>query len=170
LEYLWIEAKILYNKENQKGACLMDYKQILEMAIENEIEAYEFYSSVAAKDLEPSLKKLFAELAQEEANHKKILEAFFKNPEKPLQFKQTDDYKVAETVDRPALSTSMKRADALALAMKREQEAMELYNVFAQASDTEEQKATFLELAKMEQGHKTHLENLYTNTAFPEVW
>ncbi len=148
----------------------MDYKLILEMAIENEVEAYDFYSAVAAKDLEPSLKRLFTELAAEEANHKKILEAFFKNPEKPLQFKQSDDYKVAETVEKPALSVTMKPADALALAMKREQEAMDLYNVFAKASDTEEQKAIFLELAKMEQGHKTHLETLYTNAAFPEVW
>ena len=148
----------------------MDHKQILEMAIEREVEAYEFYSAVAAKDLDPFLKKLFTELAEEEADHKKILEAFIKNPEKPLHFKQTKDYKVAETVDEPALSIAMKPADALALAMKREEEAMDLYNEFAEASETEEQKAIFIELAKMEQGHKTRLEDLYTNAAFPEVW
>jgi rubrerythrin len=148
----------------------MDHKQILEMAIEREVEAYEFYSAVAAKDLDPFLKKLFTELAEEEADHKKILEAFIKNPEKPLHFKQTKDYKVAETVDKPALSIAMKPADALALAMKREEEAMDLYNEFAEASETEEQKAIFIELAKMEQGHKTRLEDLYTNAAFPEVW
>lgn len=148
----------------------MDYKEILEMAIDSEVEAYEFYTAAAAKDLDPSLKKIFTELAEEEADHKRILEAFFKNPEKPLKFKETPDYKVAETVDKPALSVSMKPADALALAMKREEEAMDLYNVFARASDTEEQKAIFLELAKMEQGHKTRLEAMYTNAAFPEVW
>lgn len=148
----------------------MDYKQILEMAIENEVEAYEFYSAVAAKDLEPSVKRIFAELAEEEAKHRELLAGYFNNPEKPLKFKQANDYKVAENVDKPRLSVAIKPVDAFALAMKREEEAMDLYYYFADASETEEQKAIFLELAKMEQGHKTRLEDLYTNAAFPEVW
>lgn len=148
----------------------MDYKQILEMAIDNEVEAYEFYSAVGTKVTEPFVKQLFTELAAEEADHKRILEAFLKKPEKPLHFKQSQDYKVAENIDKPALNMTMKPVDALALAVKREEEAMDLYNLFAKASETEEQKAVFLELAKMEQGHKTRLEDLYTNAAFPEVW
>jgi rubrerythrin len=64
----------------------------------------------------------------------------------------------------------MKPADAIALAMKREEEAMDMYKEFAAISIDEGQKETFLSLATMEQGHKTKLEDLYVGTAFPEVW
>lgn len=148
----------------------MDYQEILKMAIANEVEAYEFYSAVAEKNLEPQLKNLFAELAAEEFDHRKILEAFFNNPEKPLKFKKVDDYKVSETVAGSALSIEMKPVDAITLAMKKEEEAMNAYNEFARNSVNADQEAIFLELAKMEQGHKVRLESIYTNMAFPEVW
>ena len=60
--------------------------------------------------------------------------------------------------------------DAIALAMKKEQEAMEMYQQFADASEGAKQKETFLELAKMEKGHKVRLEGIYTDIAFIEVW
>ena len=41
---------------------------------------------------------------------------------------------------------------------------------FSILSETAEQAKAFQELATMEQGHKTRLEELYTNMAFPEVW
>ena len=44
------------------------------------------------------------------------------------------------------------------------------YQKFADASSNQEQKNTFLQLAKMEKTHKVKLENLYTNSAFNEVW
>jgi rubrerythrin len=54
--------------------------------------------------------------------------------------------------------------------MKKEEEAMKAYNEMARVSSNPDQSQEFLELAAMEQGHKTKLENLYTNMAFPEVW
>jgi rubrerythrin len=54
--------------------------------------------------------------------------------------------------------------------MKREEEAMNRYKNLAENSETAEQAKIFQELAYMEQGHKTRLEELYTNMAFPEIW
>ncbi len=64
----------------------------------------------------------------------------------------------------------MKPADAIALAIKKEEEAMNVYSLFSQSSSEPEQARIFEELATMEQGHKVKLEELYTNMAFPEVW
>lgn len=141
------------------------------MAVGNEVEAYEFYRDAAAKMKDPAMKKTFMELADEESGHKVLLEGFLSNEMKDMKFSDEKDYKVAETVEAPqTLSTDMAFKDAIALAMKKEQEAMEMYQQFADASEGAKQKETFLELAKMEKGHKVRLEGIYTDIAFIEVW
>ena len=150
---------------------MKNYKEILKMAVGNEVEAYEFYRDAAAKMKDPAMKKTFMELADEESGHKVLLEGYLSNEMKDMKFSDEKDYKVAETVEAPqALSTDMAFKDAIALAMKKEQEAMEMYQQFADASEGAKQKETFLELAKMEKGHKVRLEDIYTNIAFIEVW
>ena len=150
---------------------MKNYKEILKMAVGNEVEAYEFYRDAAAKMKDPAMKKTFMELADEESGHKVLLEGYLSNEMKDMKFSEEKDYKVAETVEAPqALSTDMAFKDAIALAMKKEQEAMEMYQQFADASEGAKQKETFLELAKMEKGHKVRLEDIYTNIAFIEVW
>lgn len=150
---------------------MKNYKEILKMAVGNEVEAYEFYRDAAAKMKDPAMKKTFMELADEESGHKVLLEGYLNNEMKDMKFSDEKDYKVAETVEAPqTLSTDMAFKDAIALAMKKEQEAMEMYQQFADASEGAKQKETFLELAKMERGHKVRLEDIYTNIAFIEVW
>lgn len=148
----------------------MDYQEILADAIENEVEAAEFYQGVCDKTGDAQLKAIFKDLAEEERKHKLLLEAFSKNEAKPMKFKDQPNFKVAEAVETPRLSMTMKPVDAVALAMKKEQEAMEMYKMFAEASDDPQQKETFENLSRMEQGHKANLENMYNNMAFPEVW
>jgi len=147
-----------------------DYKRILKMAIDNEIEAYEFYASAARKSADSNLKAIFLELSEEEMKHKVLLEAFLKNESAQMNFHTSADYKISESVELPKLTPQMSFADGVALAMKKEEEAMNMYQQFADASVDANQKNTFLQLAKMEQGHKKKLEDLYTNTAYVEAW
>lgn len=149
---------------------MTDYKAILKMAVRNEVEAYEFYKDAACKIKDPVLKDTFEELAGEEQKHKLLLEGYLAHDGQKMQFKQESDYKVAESIDAQPLTTDIAFKDAIAIAMKKEQEAMDMYHGFAENSETAEQKQTFSELAKMEQGHKTRLEEIYVNAAFVEVW
>jgi len=64
----------------------------------------------------------------------------------------------------------LKPLEGLQVAIKREEEAMQMYEQFAAASTDADQKKTFEELAKMERGHKARLEDIYTNSAFSEAW
>lgn len=146
------------------------YKEILTMAVLNEVEAYEFYLGVANSTQDKAIKSIFQEMADQELGHRDLIQSYLDGSGKTFSFKAAPDYKVSETVEKPKLSLSMKPVDAIALAMKNEEDAMYLYQQFADASETAEQKKLFLELAKMETGHKAHLENLYTNMAFPESW
>jgi rubrerythrin len=146
-----------------------EYKKIISDAVLNEIEAYEFYSSVSEKVKNNSLKAIFKELAEEEKRHKNSLKGFLSDL-RPMRFDGKKDYKVSETVEMPRLSLDMKPSDAIALAMKSEEEAMNMYTELANCSGDQKQKEVFQALAKMEQGHKARLEDMFTNMAFPEVW
>ncbi len=146
-----------------------DYKKVISMAVGNEIEAYNFYKAAGEKLENANLKSIFSGLAAEEKNHQDYLQGLLAQA-KPMKFDENADYKIAETVDKPALSISMKPADAMALAMKNEEEAMAMYAELAKASSDKEQKEMFESLSRMEQGHKVKLEGIYSDMAYVEVW
>ncbi len=149
---------------------MKSYKDILAMAVENEVEAHEFYKAAAEKIQDKNLKKTFEDLAEEETKHKVLLQGYLENDMKTMKFKENKDFQLSETVEEKTLTTDMSFKDAIALAMKKEEEAMNMYRQFAEASEDDKQRETFEELVKMEQQHKTRLEDIYSNAAFAEVW
>ena len=147
------------------------YREILDGAIQGEIEAFHFYQDVANKVADQYLKDMFHEFAAEEQKHQRILEGFREKSNMAIHFASVTDYHVSETVDTlETLSMEMKPADAIALAMKKEEAAMQHYNRLAEACSDESQKAVFLELAAMERGHKARMESAFVDIGYPEVW
>ena len=145
--------------------------KLIDFAIEQEHEAYNFYKSAAEKVANPGVKKTFQDLAEEEHGHANLLEMYKKNKTISEIFKrQTVDYKITETQDMPALSILMKPAEAIAIAMKRELQAADLYRVLAANAANETEKEALLDLANMEMGHKHRLENIFVEIGYPEVF
>jgi rubrerythrin len=157
-------------KRRRKIMDLSDYKKIITFAIQAEIDARDFYRAASEKVAESHLKKLFSDLAQEEEKHEKILQGLFSHNKLGSFFKETRDYRVSETVKKPVVSNSMKPADAIALAMKNEEEAMTLYIWLAEGCDDLDQKRVFEDLAAMERDHKFKMEETFVGIAFPEAW
>jgi rubrerythrin len=147
-----------------------DYKKIISRAIDGEIEAYTFYRAVSDKVKDKNLKDLFSELAGDEEKHKLTLEWFLKQAPEKLHFSTSQDYKVVDALPTPPLTADLKPLDGLVIAIKRELEAMQMYTQLANTSTDKGQMTIFTELASMERGHKSRLEDIYTNMAFPEVW
>jgi len=147
-----------------------EYKGIISEAINNEVEAYTFYQTVSEKVTDANLKKLFGELAGEEKGHREYLQKLLSRDITSLGFSSTKDYKVGDTLPTPPLTPDMKPIDGLVVAIKKELAAMQMYSQLANASDDAEVKKLFTELAAMERGHKTRLEDIYVNMAFPEAW
>lgn len=147
-----------------------EFEVIIDSAIAAEIEAYEFYRDVAATLSDRSLKMIFQEFADEEKMHRVALENIKEKEILNFSFASGADYKISEVVELPKLSVTMKPAEAIALAMKKEEEAMKIYMSLAAATNDPEKEKIFASLGKMEEGHKTKMEGLYTQTAFPEVW
>lgn len=147
-----------------------DFKEIIDFAVENEVEAYEFYRDAAVKLNDEHLKEVFGDLAKEELEHKRFLEEFASSGIETIKLDDVSDYKIAETLDTPKLSVEMNFIDAISLAIKKEQEAMDMYRNLADACLDKEQKDLFVGLEKMEKMHKARLEDIYIDTAYAEVW
>lgn len=146
------------------------YDDILKRAILGEIEAAEFYADVAAQSENEYIRDLFRSFSREEQRHRQILEGFRQDPTAAVAFEKVPDFHVSETVEVPPLSMDMKPAEAIALAMKKEEAAMRQYNALADACTDPERKKMFLELAAMERGHKAKMETAFVDIGFPEIW
>ena len=147
-----------------------DLKKIIDLAVNNEVEAYEFYRDAAMKIEDNHLKEVFEDLAKEELEHKRFLEEFSKSGLDTIKLDEVVDYKVAETLDKPVLSIDMSFTDAISLAIKQEEEAMDMYKNLAEACLDDEEKNLFIGLENMERMHKARLEDIYIDTAYAEVW
>ena len=148
----------------------LQFEKLISVAIRAEVEAHEFYRDVAKRTENLSVKKIFAELAEEEMNHRELLERYRMDTSLAIRFKAPPDYKVAETVDEPKLTMDMTPADAIALAMKKEQQAMEFYRSLANICDDSKVKDAYNNLANMELGHKHLLEKAFVDIGYPESW
>jgi len=147
-----------------------EFKKIISMAINREVEAYSFYKGVSDKVKDPALKKLFGELAGDETKHREFLQNLLAKDIKAVHIDAKKDFKVGDSLKTPALTPDMKPLEGLVIAIKKELEAMSMYTQLANASADAPTKKLFTDLASMERGHKARLEDIYTNMAFPEVW
>lgn len=149
----------------------IEFKKLFSQAIMREVEAHEFYRGVAERVDNESVREIFDQLAAEEMGHKDFLEKFEFDSAVEMKFiKPAKDFKVAEATALPELSIDMKPADAIALAMKKEQEAVEFYRCMADGAADDSTRTMFENLANMELGHKVKLESAFVEIGYPEVF
>ncbi len=139
--------------------------EILDFAIEKEIEAVEFYSNLAQEEAFSGADKMFEEFAEEEKKHQNLLEDFKdKGITKSMEeygLKWITDIKRSDYVVDLEYQPDMGYKEILMLAMKREEKALKLYNEFLDQADTEDSKKLFKILCQEEAKHKLALETMY---------
>ena len=80
-------------------------EKLFSLAIKRELEAHEFYNQVATRTKNDDVKKVFAQLAAEEMQHRETLEKLQMDPTMVMKFvAPVKDYKVAEATEEPVLS------------------------------------------------------------------
>ena len=139
--------------------------EILDFAIEKEIEAADFYRTVAGEERYADTSKMFKEFAAEEDKHKKLLENFKeKGIDKSLeeyQLRWVRDLKRSDFVVEQEYHPGLPYQDVLMLAIKREEKALRLYNDFLEQVENPDSKKLFQVLCQEEAKHKRSLENMY---------
>ena len=138
------------------------FEQVLDYAIDREINSRLYYLALAQKASSLELRELLTELADEELRHQKKLARV-----KQRQFKMlTGDMPpmnlgIAESLPESPPHPEMSPLEALRVAMVKEKFAYRLYHELALVAANEELVELFLALAHEEANHKVRLELLY---------
>ena len=146
----------------------MDFKnltEIIDFAIQKEVEAEQFYLSVSEQESFAGKKQMFLEYAAEEKKHQVLLEDLKAGKAgKSLddyKFKWITDIKRSNYVHEIEYEPGMAYQEILLLACKREENALALYNDLQVNAETEEAKKVFKVLCQEEAKHKLVLETMY---------
>jgi len=146
-------------------------KNLIDVAIDREIEAYDFYQDLAGRVEDPAIKDTLAFLAGEERKHREFLTGYRdgRYESDSLRLADVVDYKIAEYLEEPDISAEMDSADIYLVAAHRELQSYHFYRALADLHPDGEAKDMLLRIANEEMKHKEKVEYLYSNTAFPQT-
>lgn len=143
--------------------------EILEFALEREDAAYRLYLNAAKKTANPSARKIFEELAEQEAGHKRLILKLDKEKIAGYTFVNVPDLGISEyLVDLP-YDESMTYQEILVFAMKNEEKACRFYQEAVKMTDDPELRKLLDMLANEERKHKFRLESLYEEKVLTEM-
>ena len=144
---------------------------VIDMAIEREVEAYNFYQDLCGKVEDPTAKESLQFLSNEEKKHKEFLEKYRKGGYGPEGLRMTEvvDYKIAEYLAAPDIKKNMESKDVYLVAAHRELNSYNFYKSLAEMHPDGNAKTILVRMANEEKKHKEKVEYLYSNTAFPQT-
>jgi rubrerythrin len=143
-------------------------EDVLEFAIEREIEANEFYKGLSNRVKDTAMREVFENFAREELGHKAKLEAMKARGKKADSGESAIDLKISDYLVDVEPSEDMDYKDALILAMKKEKASFALYCDLSREVEGLEQKEMFSALAKEEARHKLRFELEYDEVVLKE--
>jgi rubrerythrin len=144
------------------------FNDIIKFAIERELEAAEFYGSMAKQAKRDASVAMFRDLEQMELGHARILENYSKETIKGFKMPEIPNLKLSDFMEAPAANEDMTYQEAFIIAMKREEAARLLYTRMADSVNDSESKNIFLRLASEESKHKLQLETMYDEEILKE--
>ena len=144
---------------------------ILDLAIQREEEAYEFYMDILGRVDDESVKDTLKFIAGEEVKHKQFLVNYSEGKYGADSMRMADvvEYKVAEYLEEPEISEDSKSEDVYLIAAHREGRSHQFYSELAGMHADGELKSMLTKMANEELKHKEKMEYLYANTAFPQT-
>ena len=152
-------------------ATRLTVQDILEKAIEREIEAQHLYRDLSQKMADVVAKDAFNQLAQEEKGHEELLRKYLRGEIGEGSLKRSDvlDYKIADYLDQPEITSDMLLKDIFLLAAKREKASHDFYSRLAAVHPWGGVRRLLEQLSAQELEHKHKVELLYTEVAFPQT-
>jgi len=155
------------------------FEEVIALAIGRESQATNFYQVSAAKSEKPTTKSMFNELAAEEMKHKNLLERLTSEQLKNFKPSKIEDLGLSSIIQDPQFSPDIEYPAALRMAIKKEEEAIQLYLFFANQVKKSEMdcKATAAQkqlknlfdfLVEQEKRHKNKLEAEYNDVVLKD--
>ncbi len=148
-------------------------KEILQEAIQGEIESYELYTGAQEMVKAAHVKETLQQLAQEELGHKATLERMLTSPGQvrrsvqKLQQAPVEDYKIGDHLVVEPLGPDSTFQDVCIFASRKEQQSHELYKGLAEENEGEI-RDLFEAMAKDELRHKNLVEGWYEEVIYQD--
>ena len=139
--------------------------EILDFAINREIEAQAFYTKLADSVEKPEMVQVFLDLASEELEHKAKLEAV-KAGQIEIDEEEVGKLGITNYVKDIEPHSKMSYVDLLVVGMKKEEASRKLYTDLATIAQKQELRDIFLKLAQEEAKHKLRFEIEYDLMTF----
>jgi rubrerythrin len=151
----------------------MNVKEILQEAIQGEVESYQLYTAAVKLVQAEHIQALLRELALEELGHKTSLERMLADPRqlrwqvKELKAAPIQDYKIGDPLVAQPLRPDATFQDVCIFASKKEQQSHELYRDMA-SQNSGEIRDLLEAMAKDELRHKNLVEGWYEEIVYQE--
>ncbi|MGD8501108.1 MAG: ferritin family protein [Phycisphaerales bacterium] len=139
--------------------------EVLDYAINREVEAHAFYVTLADMVEKPEMVKVLSDLASEELEHKAKLEAV-KAGEIGIDEERVGNLGITSHAKDVEPHPKMSYVDLLIVGMKKEEASRKLYTDLATTAQTQELRDIFLKLAQEEAEHKLRFEIEYDLMTF----
>lgn len=143
-------------------------RQVVEFAVEREELAYQMYKRAAELTESLAARKLFEELAAEEATHKEVFSRI--DPDKIAEHNSCSlpEVTIGKYLRHVAFQPQMTYQEILTFALKAEEEAYQLYKAAAGMTEDPKLQKTLLTFAEVELGHRRKIEGLYNEKVLTE--
>jgi rubrerythrin len=140
---------------------------VIKFAIDRENTAYELYSR-AAELSSGGAKKMFQELAAEEATHKDVFSKIDIEKAEHHKLCKIPEVSISKYLTDVPFRRDMSYQEILTFAMKTEDSAYHLYKAAAGMTDDEKLQKVLITFADVELGHRRKIEALYEERVLTE--
>jgi len=154
---------------------IRSYVNSLDIAIEKERDSYTFYEKASETVTNMGVREFFKELKEEEIRHERILTDYrdritAENRIDPadLSIRNVRDLGISRTLLSLDMDGDTGIQDALIIAMKREEKAVELFHNLSVTTPDAGLKALFEKLREEEIKHLKRIETMYDDVIYAE--
>jgi rubrerythrin len=137
------------------------FREIIQFAIQREIESMDFYDKASKMVKHSGTKDLFLDFMKQEEGHKRKLEEVRAGKIILGKIEKIPNLKISDYMVEAELKPDIPYGDILRVAMKREERSVKLYSDLNEKNQDENLGSLFSFLIQEESKHKYYIEKLY---------
>ncbi len=142
--------------------------EVIKFAIDREDTAYKLYKRAAELSTSIASKKMFEELAAEEATHKDVFSKIDDEKAENHKLCKLPESSIAKYLADVTFRADLTYSEILAYALKTEENAYQLYKAAAGMTDDPKLQKVLMNFADVELGHRRRIEAIYEERVLTE--
>jgi len=142
--------------------------EVIAFAIDREDTAYKLYKRAAELSTSIAAKKMFEELAQEEATHKDVFVKIDEDKAESHKLCTLPESSIAKYLADVPFRADLTYNEILAFALKTEENAYQLYKAAAGMTEDPKLQKILMNFADVELGHRRKIEAIYEERVLTE--